>query len=85
MRHIPVNETRGATRQHLVRRLLEQLDRTFAADGEGRAMEAVTQLLDRLDDDNLRAYAYLQGIRAEDEFEVEAEGESRAGPEPAAE
>lgn len=40
----------------------------------------MTDLLEGLDDEALRAYAYQHGIRSEDELEQEAEPE--AGPPP---
>jgi nucleotide-binding universal stress UspA family protein len=42
----------------------------------------VTDLLERLDDDALRAYAYQHGIRSEDEFEEEAGAGSWHDPGP---
>jgi DNA-binding transcriptional MocR family regulator len=71
-------ESDTASRQHLVRRLLEQLERTFTTEGHASAMHVVTDLLERLDDAALRAYAYQHGIRAEDELEDESEGAGRA-------
>lgn len=69
MKRTLTSEGTAASRQHLVRRLLEQLERTFTTEGHEAALSVVTDLLGRLDDDGLRAYAYQQGIRSEDEFE----------------
>jgi hypothetical protein len=66
-------EGRAAPRQHLLRRLLEQFERTFTTEGHPAALRAVADLLERLDDDALRAYAYAHGIRSEEELEAEAE------------
>jgi hypothetical protein len=66
-------EASTASRQHLLRRLLEQLERTFSTEGYPAALRMVTELLERLDDDALRGYAYQEGIRTEDELESEAE------------
>lgn len=65
-------ESLAVPRQHLLGRLLEQLDRTFTTEGQQRAIQVVTDLLERLDDDALRAYAYQHGIRSEDDFEEAA-------------
>jgi hypothetical protein len=73
-------ETQAASRQHLLRLLVEQVERTFTTEGHVGALQIVTDLLERLDDDALRAYAYQQGIRSEDEFESEAGAD--AGPPP---
>jgi len=68
MPHITPAENNEASRQHLLRLLLEQLERTFTTEGHAAALRVVTDLLERLDDDALRAYAYQHGIRTEDEF-----------------
>jgi len=71
-------EIGAAARQHLLRRLLEQVERTFTMEGCPAALRMVTDLLERLDDDALRGYAYEHGIRTEDELEIEADtGEGR--------
>ena len=72
MKPTPTTESLAVSRQHLLRRLLEQLDRTFTTEGQQRALQVVTDLLERLDDDALRAYAYQHGIRSEDDFEEAA-------------
>lgn len=78
MRPTSTTEGLAISRQHLLRRLLEQLDRTFTTEGHASALRVVTDLLEGLDDEALRAYAYQHGIRSEDELEQEAEPE--AGP-----
>lgn len=65
--------SRAEARRHLVRLLLEQLQRSFALDGADGGIRMMNDLLAGLDDEALRAYAYRQGIRAEDEFEGEVE------------
>ena len=72
MKRTTTTEAQAVTRQHLLRRLLEQLERTFTMEGHASALQVVTDLLERLDDDALRAYAYRHGVRSEDEFEAEA-------------
>ena len=71
------SEARAASRQHLLRLLLEQFERTFTTEGQASALGVVTDLLERLDDDALRAYAYEHGIRGEDELESEGGAEGR--------
>jgi hypothetical protein len=75
MKHEPI-ETEAASRRHLERRLLEQLERTFTTEGSPAGLRMVAHLLERLDDDALRVYAYEHGVRTEDELEGEPE---RAG------
>jgi hypothetical protein len=70
-------EARTAPRQHLLRLLLEQFERTFSTEGHASALAVVTDLLERLDDGALRSYAYEHGIRSEDELEDEGGGERR--------
>jgi hypothetical protein len=72
MKPTTTTEARAAARQHLLRRLLEQLERTFSTEGHEGALRVVTDLLERLDDEALRDYAYSHGVRSEDEFEAEA-------------
>ena len=84
MKRIPTIETLAASRQHLLRRLLEQLERTFTTEGHVTALGVVTDLLELLDDDALRAYAYQHGIRSEDEFDEEAGPDRGTSPSPAA-
>ena len=80
MKRIPTTEILAASRQHLLRRLLEQLERTFTTEGQETALRVVTDLLERLDDDELRAYAYQHGVRSEDEFEEEAGADGGTSP-----
>ena len=80
MKRPTTTETQAASRQHLLRLLAEQVERTFTTEGHEGALQVVTDLLERLDDDALRAYAYRQGIRSEDEFENEAGADT--GPPP---
>jgi hypothetical protein len=72
MKQSSTPEGLATSRRHLLRRLLEQLERTFTTEGQETALRVVTDLLEHLDDDALRAYAYQHGIRSEDEFEEEA-------------
>jgi hypothetical protein len=82
MKYLRTTEAVAASRQHLLRRLLEQLERTFTTEGHEAALRVVTDLLERLDDDALRAYAYQHGIRSEDELEEEAGPDRGTTPAP---
>jgi hypothetical protein len=84
MKPIPTTEALAASRQHLLRRLLEQVERTFTTEGHEAALGVVTELLERLDDDALRAYAYQHGVRSEDEFEEEPGPDRDTSPSPTA-
>lgn len=80
MKPTPSTEALAISRQHLLRRLLEQLERTFTTEGQETALRVVTDLLERLDDEALRAYAYEHGVRSEDDFEEEAGPDSGTPP-----
>lgn len=80
MKPAPSTEAMAISRQHLLRRLLEQLERTFTTEGQETTLRAVTDLLEHLDDETLRAYAYEHGVRTEDDFEEEAGPDSGAPP-----
>lgn len=82
MKQSPAIEALAASRQHLCRRLVEQLERTFTTEGHESALRVVTELLERLDDDALRAYAYQHGIRTEAELEEEEAEPDRGAPPP---
>jgi hypothetical protein len=77
MKHEPM-ETEAAPRRHMERRLLEQLERTFTTEGSPAGLRMVAELLERLDDDALRGYAYQHGVRTEDELEGGPEREGDA-------
>jgi hypothetical protein len=80
MKHASTPEGLATSRQHLFRRLLEQLERTFTTEGQETALLFVADLLEHLDDDAMRAFAYQHGIRSEDEFEEEAGPERGTTP-----
>ncbi|HEU5303233.1 MAG TPA: hypothetical protein VFU40_01205 [Gemmatimonadales bacterium] len=63
------------SREHLVRVLLEQIERTFATDGRDKALQHIAGMLRRLDETALRALVYEQGLVEESEL-IEAEEES---------
>jgi hypothetical protein len=56
------------SRQHLVRLLLEQVERTFSTEGSQKAMQDLANLLRRLDERTLRALLQAQGVADEDEL-----------------
>jgi hypothetical protein len=65
------------SREHLVRVLLEQIERTFATDGRHKALEQIAVMLRRLDEPSLRALVYEQGLVEESELsEPEEPGKS---------
>jgi precorrin-6B methylase 1 len=64
------------SREHLVRLLLEQIERTFATDGRDQALQQIAAMLRRLDQSALRALVYEQGLQDEAELS-EDEDEQR--------
>jgi len=54
--------------EHLVRLLVEQIERTFATDGRDQALQEVAHMLRGLDEAALRALVYRQGLQNEDEL-----------------
>lgn len=54
--------------EHLVRLLVEQIERTFATDGRDQALQKVAHMLRGLDEGALRALVYRQGLQSEDEL-----------------
>jgi hypothetical protein len=66
------------SREHLVRLLVEQIERTFATNGRDQALQQVAAMLRSLDEPALRALVYAQGLQDEDEL-TEPEGDSGKG------
>lgn len=67
------------SREHLVGLLVEQVERTFSAEGSRKAMYDLKNLLRRLDEPTLRGLVQLQN--AADEYEITEPGEDRGrGP-----
>jgi hypothetical protein len=64
------------SREHLIRLLVGQIERTFSVDGPDQALQQVAHLLRSLDEPALRALVYQQGLQAEDEL-TEPEDNSR--------
>ena len=68
------------SREHLVRLLIEQVERTFSTEGSNKALHELGNLLRRLDEATLRALVQWQGAADEDEMTEageDAEGGSR--------
>lgn len=75
--HDPMSKAQEAdwvSREHLVRLLIEQVERTFSTEGSNRALNDLGNLLRRLDEPTLRALVQWQGLANEDEM-------TEAGPE----
>jgi hypothetical protein len=56
------------SREHLVRLLVEQIERTFATAGRDQALQQVAHMLRGLEEGALRALVYQQGLQDEDEL-----------------
>lgn len=70
-RHMPKAALAGtAADEELIRQLVEQVERTFDAEGRAMAMASVTDMLRRLDPATLQALAIEREVDAE---EVERE------------
>ena len=65
------------SREHLVRLLIEQIERTFSTEGSRKALHELSNLLRRLDESTLRALLQWQG--AADEDEMTEPGDDDAG------
>jgi hypothetical protein len=66
------------SRDHLIRLLVQQIERTFAADGRDQALHEVADMLRGLDEAALRTMVYRQGLQTEDEM-TEPEVDSAKG------
>lgn len=56
------------SREHLVRLLMEQIERTFATNGREQGLQQIAAMLRNLEEPALRALVYQQGLQAEDEL-----------------
>ena len=65
------------SREHLVRLLVEQIERTATLEGRNRAMQQIADMLRSLEEPILRGLVYRQGLQDEDEM---TEPESEAPP-----
>jgi hypothetical protein len=75
------NEAETIAREHLVRILLEQLERTFEIGGRGETLRQIGAMLRVLDPPALRALVYQQGLQDESELtEAGNEPERDEGP-----
>jgi hypothetical protein len=75
MRHTTDKATEAETiaHEHLVRLLLEQIERTFDTGGRGEGLRQVGAMLRLLDASALRALVYRQGLQ--DEVELTESGD----------
>lgn len=69
------------SREHLVRLLVEQIERTATLEGRNRAMQQIAEMLRSLEEPVLRGLVYRQGLQDEDEM-TEPEPEQEAPPSP---
>ena len=80
MKHSPSksSEADQISREHLIRLLVEQIERTFNVGGQRQALQKIADLLRGLDEPALRGLVYQQGLQSEEEL-TEAEIEPKAG------
>jgi hypothetical protein len=67
------------SREHLIRLLVEQIERTFATNGRDQALQRIAAMLRTLDETALRALVYQQGLQDEDELTEPEEDTGTAG------
>jgi hypothetical protein len=67
------------SREHLVRLLMEQIERTFATNGRDHALQRIAAMLRTLDETALRALVYQQGLQDEDELTEPEEDSGTTG------
>jgi hypothetical protein len=66
-RHLPRAALEGtAEDEELIRRLVDQVERTYEADGRAGALASVTDMLRRLDPATLQALAISREVDAEE-------------------
>lgn len=73
-----VSEADIVSREHLIRLLVGQIERTFATNGRDGALQQVAAMLRVLDEAALRALVYREGLQTEDEL-TEPEADSVRG------
>jgi hypothetical protein len=73
------SEADFVSREHLVRQLVEQIERTFATDRRDQALQKVADMLRGLDEAALRALVYRQGLQNEDELTEPEVDSAKAG------
>jgi hypothetical protein len=80
MKHPPSkrSEADQISREHLIRLLVEQIERTFHIDGPTQALQHLAQMLRGLEEPALRGLIYQQGLQSEEEL-TETEMELKAG------
>jgi hypothetical protein len=66
-RHLPKGALeRTETDEQVIRRLVEQIDRTYETDGRASALQAVTDMLRRLDSATIQALGVEREVDAEE-------------------
>jgi hypothetical protein len=70
------------SREHLIRLLVGQIQRTFATNGRDGALQQVAAMLRVLDEAALRALVYEQGLQDEDELTEPEEDSDKADRSP---
>lgn len=80
MKHPPSksSEADQISREHLIRLLVEQIERTFHVDGTTQALQHLAEMLRGLEEPALRGLVYQQGLQSEEEL-TEAEIEPKTG------
>ncbi|HLB53881.1 MAG TPA: hypothetical protein VJK71_02105 [Gemmatimonadales bacterium] len=63
------SEAELISKEHLIRVLSEQIERTFSSEGQSAALKLVGDLLRGLDASALRELAYQQGLTTEFDLE----------------
>jgi hypothetical protein len=56
------------SREHLVRLLMEQIERTSTLEGRNKAMQQIAEMFRSLEEPVLRGLVYRQGLQDEDEL-----------------
>ncbi len=63
------------SKEHLIRVLSEQIERTFSSEGQAAGLKLMGDLLRGLDESALRELAYLQGLTSEFDREPDQDEE----------
>ena len=80
MKHHPSKTSEGdhISREHLIRLLVEQIERTFDIQGRDQTLQNIADMLRGLEESALRGLVYQQGLQSEEEL-TEAEIELETG------
>jgi len=72
------SEADQISREHLIRLLVEQIERTFDIQGRDQTLQNIADMLRGLEEPALRGLVYQQGLQSEQEL-TEAEIELKGG------